>query len=444
MKKIWFLIPLASIQICALAQTKWSLRQCVDYALKHNIQIKQKQIEKESAGINLHTLKMSRLPDLNASASQSFDFGRSTTREGVKKDNSSSTMGVGISSSMPLFTGFRIPNQIEAGRLQLKAALYDIEKAKEDVSLNIISTFLQVLYNRELYLVAQDQNALYKKQTERAHELVLAGSVPESEWIQMRATLANSESQLVGSKTTLDLSLVDLAHLMELDDIAGFDIEVPRVDSVLIDDISQLNNMGSLIERAKTDRPALKSAEMRLAVSHRNLAVAKSGYYPTLSLGASYNNGYYYMYNLPDGASNSSFSDQMKQNASRSIGLSLSVPVFNRFETSGRVKQAKADIAMQQLSLDAARRTLVKEVQQAYLNAIAAREKMTAAQVSAGAAKVAQNYMKERFDAGKSTSFELNESNNRLVKALSEQIQAKYDFIFRCKILSFYSGKPLF
>jgi outer membrane protein len=133
----------------------------------------------------------------------------------------------------------------------------------------------------------------------------------------------------------------------------------------------------------------------------------------------------------------------MKQNASRSIGFSLSIPIFNRFETSGRVKQAKADIAMQQLSLDAAKRTLVKEVQQAYYNAVAAREKMRAAKASAEAAQMAQSYMKERFDAGKSTSFELNESNNRLLKSLSEQIQAKYDFIFRCKILGFYSGKPL-
>lgn len=420
------------------SQEKWTLRQCIDYALVHNIQIRQKKIDKESAEIQLQTSKNSRLPDLNGGMSQNFDFGRSLGRDNRIVDNNSASSGLSLSSNTPLFTGFRITNQIKANEWNVKAAMADLDKAREDISLNVASSFLQILYNREIYKVAKEQVTLSKDLSARAQERVKAGSAAESEVSEANATLAVKESDATTANTTLQLSLVELAQLLELDQVKGFDVAEPPIDSLMLSGLSGITDADAIFNQALVNRPSVKAAESRLEQSRNNLSIARSGYFPTLSFGASYNNGYYHTYNTE----NLSLANQLKQNSRRTLGFSLSIPIFNRFETRNQVKQAKNNILTQQLGLESVRKTLRKDVQQAYYNAVAARDKYNASRKSVEASQVAFRYAYDKYNAGKATSYEYNEASSRRLRSLSEEIQAKYELVFRCKILDFYMGRP--
>lgn len=436
-KGVCLVVGFLMVSLLSFGQEKWTLQQCIDYAMFHNIQIKQKTIDKESAEIQLHTSKMSRLPDLNGGVSQSFDFGRSLSRDNVIVDNNSASSGFSLSSNTPLFTGFRITNQIKANEWSVKAAMADLDKVKEDISLNIASSFLQILYNREIYKVAKEQIVLNKELVERAKERVKVGSAAESEVSEANATLAVKESDATTAYTNLQLSLVDLAQLLELDQVKDFDVIEPQLDSLILVGLSNITDAELIFNQALGARPSVKAAESRFEQSRRNLAIARSGYFPSLSFGASYSNGYYHTYN----SVNPSLSDQLNQNSRRTLGFSLSIPIFNRYETKDQVKLAKNNILQQQLALESVKKTLRKDIQQAYYNAVASRDKFNASRKSVEASQVAFRFAYDKYSAGKATSYEYNEANNRRLKALSEEIQAKYELVFRCKILDFYMGK---
>ncbi|MDD2799236.1 MAG: TolC family protein [Bacteroidales bacterium] len=443
MRILIIILCVLSVELVS-AQDKWTLQQCVDHALTHSIQIRQKVLAKESAETKLNTSKNSWLPDLNAGANQNFDFGRSTSRDGVIRDVNSMNLGLSINSSMPLFTGFRLSNQIEANRYNLLAANADIDKTKEAVALYVASGFLQVVYNKELNKVAIEQAKLSADQMQRTQILVSAGKLPESELFETRATNARDESEVTKTKSNLQLSLLDLAQLMEVEKIDNFDVDETLTDGMMVTGVVNIAEVEQTYHQSISSRPSMKEAEYRLEEGKRNLKIAKSGYYPTLSLGASYSNGYYYTYNLPVGLSNTGFGDQINQNGRNAIGLSLNIPIFNRFETRNQVKQAIIAISSSELNVENTRKELLKDVQQAYYNAVAARDKYNSAEKSLEASNIAYQYARDKFESGKSTSFEFNESNNRRLKSLSEKVQAKYDFIFRCKILDFYNGKSLY
>lgn len=434
-------IVILSIATCSFAQSKWSLRQCIEYAMKNNIQIKQKIIDNQTSQIQLNTAKMSRLPDLNAAINQNFNFGRSASRTNVIEDQNSSNSGINFSTSIPLFTGFRISNQIESYKWSVKATLADLDKIKEDVALNITSAYLQVIFNRELGKVATEQAKLSNEQVERTSSLVAAGKLPQSELYETQATKAKDESEVTRLNSQLQLSLLDLAQLIELEKVAGFDVEDPQADSMLINGMGNISDVENTFNSAVTNRPALKAAEYRLEEGKRNIKLAKSDYFPTLTFGANYTNGYYYTYNLPTGVYNPDFNSQVKNNGQSAIGLTLNIPIFNRFATRNRVKTAEMESEIRKINYENARKTLLKDIQQAYYNAVAARDKYRSAQKSVEASEMAFSFAKNKFEAGKATSYEFNETTNRRVKSLSEQVQAKYEFIFRCKILDFYNGK---
>ncbi len=437
-KGAYLVLGLLCITQLIFSQEKWTLRRCIDYALEHNIQIRQRKIDKESAEIQLNSSKNSRLPDLNGGMSQNFDFGRSLGRDNRIVDNNSASSGLSLSSNTPLFTGFRITNQIKANEWNVKAAMADLDKAREDISLNVASSFLQILYNREIYKVAKEQVTLSKELSARAQERVKAGSAAESEVSEANATLAVKESDATTANTTLQLSLVELAQLLELDQVRDFDVAEPPIDSLMLSGLSGITDADAIFNQALVNRPSIKAAEYRLEQSKNNLSVARSGYFPTLSFGASYNNGYYHTYN----AENLSLSSQLKQNSRRTLGFSLSVPIFNRYETRNQVRLAKNNFLSQQLGLENVRKTLRKDVQQAYYNAVAARDKYNASRKSVEASQIAFRYAYDKYNAGKATSYEYNEASNRRLRSLSEEIQAKYELVFRCKILDFYMGRP--
>ena len=461
MKTIIFLVcSLFCFGIYAQDTKKWTLEECINYAVEHNIDIRQRELNRQNAAINVNTSKMSRFPNLNANVGQDWRFGRGLTEKNIYENQTSSSTGFGINSSTPIFTGFRINNEIEKSKLDWEAAGQNLEKAKEDLALNIASLFLQVLFNKELLKINEEQLSLSKSQVKRTEQLVEVGKVPASQLFDIKAQVAKDEVSVTQARNNLQLSLLDLAQNLELERNVSFDIATPELGDVVGDNIQSILPPDNIYDNAVGFKPQIKEQELRAESAKRSLKIAQSGYMPTLSLGLGYSNAYYYNYTMegreivtnnpadPDNPiittwRNASLSNQLKDNAGQYISLNLNIPIFNRFAVRNQVRAAKLNIENQQLALENVKKTLFKEIQTAYLNAITAQEKYRSSVKSVAASQESFKYAQERYEIGKSSVFEFNEARTRLIQSLSEEIQSKYDFIFRSKILDFYNGLPI-
>lgn len=423
---------------------EWTLKQCIEYAIEHNIDVQQYVLEQQNQEIRLNTTRYSRLPNLGVNMGQNFYFGRGPGRDGTYQDQTQATTSLQASTNASLFSGFRINNQLKVNKLDLQAAVEELNRAKEDLSLNITSYFLQVLFNKELLKIAEEQVSLNKEQVQQTELLVREGKSPESELYDARAALAKEELNLTQAANNLKLSLLDLSQLLNLGTVEGFDVKTPDLEQVIFQETGALLTPAEVYTQFVAYRPAIKAAEFRLQSSERSLKVAKADYYPSLSLNAGYSNAYYHTYHLSGLESNPSFSTQLDRNGSESVGVSLNIPLFSRMAIRGQVRSARISIEKQQLYLENARQNLYKEIQQAYYNAVAAHEKYRSSEKAVQASRVAFQYEEQKYKAGRSTSYQFNDIKTRLAKALSEEAQAKYDFIFRTKILDFYSGKALY
>jgi outer membrane protein len=417
----------------ASAQKQWTLQECIRHAKENSITVKMQHISQQNQEIRLNTAKNRRLPDLSASTDQRFSFGRSASLidNSYQNQNSSSTY-FSLSTSVPLFTGFQIPNNIAAARLDLQAAIADFETAKEDIELAVISAYLQILYNKELLEIARNQKTLSAQQLERIEEMYKLGKESEAQVYEVKSQTANDELAIVQAKNDLQLSILNLTQLLELPSPENFDVETPSVNT----DFILPSNPEQTYENALTTRAAIRAGEYRLASSEKAVKVARSAYFPQLSFGAGYSNNYYKI----NGSDNSSFSRQLKNNESKYIGFSLNIPVFNRFETRNNIRAAKLSVKNQELQLENTKKSLYKDIQQAYYNATGAKEKYTSSEIALESAKKAYEFAEEKFENGRSTTYEYNDARNNLMKASANLSQAKYDYIFRKKILDFYNG----
>ena len=425
------------------APRQWTLEECIRYAIANNITLKQQAQEQEARKIELNTSQNSWLPNLNASFSQNLGFGRSPSRDGVIVDYNSANSNFQISLNMPVFDGFKIPNSIAARKLDLLAATEALNKAKDDVAVGVASYYLQVLYNKEIMNIAELQANLTKDQVTRTEALVNAGRVPMSQLYDIKAQLAKDEVTLTEAHNNVKLALLDLIQALELERLAAdFDIVQPDINDAMFDNLGSMLPPDDIYDNAVLVKPQIKQQEYLLESQKKMLKIAQADYYPSLYFGASYGNGYYNYFGSK-GMVNVPFSDQIRQNEQKGVGLSLNIPIFNRFSFRNNVRQARVGIINRELMMESSKKTLYKEIQQAYFNASAAHEKYVASEKAVTASKEAFTYAEERYSTGKSTVFEYNDSKTKYAQSLSEQAQAKYDFIFRTKILDFYNGKQI-
>ena len=448
MKQVISSIALASFLFCLPAGAQEapkqsSLEECIRYAIENNIDLKQKELERQNQEVTLHTSKYSWLPNLNASINENFGFGRSESKDGLIVDRNSANTSASIQLSMPIFDGFKIPNDIAARKLDLKASIETLNKAKEDLSINVASYYLQVLYNKEMLKIAELQVALSSEQVTKTEALYNAGKVPESQLYDMKAQLAKDEVTLTESRNNVKLALLDLTQALELErDGENFDVLEPETGDAVEQYMSSIIPPDQVYDYAVGVKPQVKEQEYLLESQKKMLKVAQAGYYPKLNFSAGYSNGYYH--NFGDGDyNNAPFSDQLKNNGQKSIGFSLSIPIFNRFQVRNSVRSARIAIHNRELLMENTKKTLYKEIQQAYYNATAAQEKYVSSDKSVDASKIAFSYAEERYGAGKSTVFEYSEAKTKYAQSLAEQTQSKYNFIFRAKILDFYNGTPI-
>lgn len=421
----------------ALSQEKWDLEKCISHAIENNLSIKQQEATKDQSDVELNTAKWSRLPNLSGSASHSFNFGRSLQANNTYQSLNTQNTSFGLNTSIPLFTGMQIPNNIALAKLNLKAAIEDLNKAKENISIQVAQAYLQVLFNEELAGVAHAQVDLSQEMLMQKEEYFKNGKASEAEWYEAKARVAQDQLSAVQADNNLKLALLDLSQLLELPSPDNFGIVSPDIN--LDKYFDKISSPSEIYNEAILSKPSIKAAQYRLEGAERSVKIAKSAYYPQLSFGAGINTNYYNV----SGKVNNGFGVQLKDNFSQYLGFQLSIPLFNRFSTRNQVRSAKIRKITLNWQLEESKKTLYKEIQQAYYNAVGAESRFESSVTADKAAEASFNLMKEKYSEGKANATEYNESRTAWMKAVSEKIQAKYDYIFRTKILDFYRGVPL-
>ncbi len=414
----------------------WTLDDCIGFAQRNNLDVQRRSLQVEKSDVELSTAKYSRLPDLNASVGADASFGRVLSSDNTYQTKNQTSGSLNVSASVPLFQGMRINHQIKAGKLDLAAAVEDLERAREDVAIHVMTLYLEVLYNKEMVGVAERQLTLSTQQAERSRALAAAGKQPESTVYESDALVASNRMTLTQARNDLQLALLNLSQALNRESAAGFDIVDPALDSVALAALHRLGSADDVYAYAAENRPHIRAERLRLESSEHSAAIARSALYPSLSLSGGYGTGVY-------SADQDKFWTQMRHNSREYVGVSLNVPIFNRRATRNSIRTAQIAVRSQQLAVTEAERELRKLIEQAWYNADASYAKYRSAEAAAASARIAFAYEERKAEAGRSTVFDFNDAKTRMEKAEADAVQAKYEFVFRSKILDFYRGKPL-
>ncbi|MBO5455162.1 MAG: TolC family protein [Muribaculaceae bacterium] len=409
--------------------TAWSLDSCITYAIEHNLTIKSQDIEQMGGELSVTEAKDRFLPTLSAGANQSWDFGRGLTSENTYANRNTSMFGWNANLSLPLFQGLSAVRQLKYAHANLKMLTEQKEAAKDEVTLSVISYYLQALYSREMLAVNEEKARLSKVQLERQRTLLEAGKVPEVDVIQAEAQVANDELSVVTAGNDYQLALIDLAKVLEFEDVENFEI-LPLPDEAV-----NLLSADEVYNNALNSNHSILAARQSIDVADKAITVAKSGYLPRLNFNAGLGSSYYTV----SGIDGSSFGKQMRDNFSKTLGFSLSVPIFDAFSTRNQIRQAKVRRLNAELNLIQQQSELHKTIRQAYYQALGAEKKYQAGETAVSAAKAALDAMTEKYNYGKANATEWEQTQSTYITSLAQQVQAKYEMILRNRILLFYN-----
>ena len=434
---------------------KWTLKECIDYALEHNLSVKRATQTTELRKEDIATAKGNFLPGVSASASQNFNFGSFfDPGAAIRVSTDTRSNGFSLNTQMNLFNGFSNKNNLIQSKTSYEASKLDLEKMKNDISLNIVNLYLNVLFNKENLKIAQSQVVISSEQLKRTKELVDAGVQPKGNLLEVEATKVNDENAVVTAENNLALSLLDLSQLLQIPN-QRFDIkEIPvNISSVAL----LYDNTEEIFSKAVESQPEIKSAELALENAETGVKIAKSGYLPTLSLSAGLRSVYTHRQGQeddffipvdrtdptgPQRLIKNGFFDQLDGNLGESYGFNLSIPIFNRGQVKARVNRAKINQEISKINLDDSKRALRESIERAYINARATLKEYEAAEKSVKAQEQSFEFAQERYNLGATNSFDFEQVKNRLVNAQAKLINAKYNFVFRTKVLEFYYGIP--
>ncbi len=461
-----FVFLIVSLQ--AQQQSVWTLEDCISHALENNLNIQQQKLGVDLAGENLRQTKAARFPNLNTNASHSYSYGRTLdpitnefATERVQTNNFS------ISSGMTLFGGFQIRNSIERDRFELQASQYDVERMEQDISLAVASSYLQILFAKELVEIASSQLEITRQQVDRTEKLVDAGTLARGSLLTIMAQEATEELQLVNAQNQLRLAYLDLMQLLDLREDIDFEIDVPDIEMVQSPTLDQ--SPLQIYETASQIQPGVRSADIQLASAEKTYEIARGARSPVLSLSGSMGTGYSEArlqiseiietdpQMIGQTASGEAvfapafdfktevipFWDQLDENLNRSVGLFLRIPIFNNYQVRSNIGRSRIGMEQARLQRQLVRDQLYKTIEQSHQDALAAFHRYQATQKNVDALQEAFRYTEQRFNVGMVNSLEYNDAKNRLTAAQSELLQAKYDYVFRTQILEFYVGNPL-
>lgn len=427
---------LVSLLVLLQVSGPWSLQDCITHALDNNITVKQSELTVQQNEIELQTSKLSRLPDLSGSASENFSFGRGLTADNTYANANTTSTGFTLGGSIPVFQGFRTNHTIAMNKMNLAAATADLEKARDDVRIAVAQAYIEILYDKEILEVAKGQIVIDSLQVERLEIMERSGKASSAEVSAQKASLAQSQLSAVQAENNLNLAILTLTQLLELPSPEGFDIVEPSTEAL---EIGLLMRPEAIYEQALQCKPAIKAQESKLEYSTTNIKLAQSGWYPSISLSGGIGTNFYTSSNM----ASASFADQMKNNFSQFVGLSLSIPIFDKLQTRNSVRQARLQQANAQYQLESTKKSLYKEIQQAYYNAVASQSKYESSEIAAASALESFELMTAKYEGGKANITEFNESRNKYLEAQSNLVQARYEHLFQTKLLDFYCGEEL-
>ncbi len=422
------------------AQERWDLQKCFDYAIENNIQIKQQGLNTQYNQNLVKQAKNDKLPNLNAQFSNEYAFGRSLTYDNTYDNINSASVSGALSTSMTLFDGMTLSNTVKQRELDLQVTMQELQKTKDDIMLSIAAEYLKILFAEEVLAVDSANIEVTKQQINRTSQLVNAGSLAKGALLEIEAQLAREELQLVNDLNSVQLAYLNLYQFLDLPMTESFKIEKPTLPELQAN--LTIMNAFDVFNNAINIRPEIKAAQLRVESASKALQIAKGSQYPTLSFGANYYNLYNNQYSDIYGES-ISFGDQLKNNGRSSLGVSLAIPIFNRFQVKSGISNSELQIADYQYQLQSARNVLRKEIEQVYINALASLNSYLSTEKAVASMQEAFRYTEEKFNVGMINSVEYNQSKSNLTSAQSDLIQAKYEYIFRTKILDFYNGIPI-
>ncbi len=435
MKKLAIALFVFFLQLNLFAQQKkWTLQECVEYALENNISIKQSELDIDNAELNKTDAIGNLIPSLNGSVQYSRNTGASINPVTNQFENEvfSSYTG-GINSSLTLFDGLRNIRQLQRSKLTILASQYQMEQMENDIALMVANAYLDVLLNKANLQSLQTQNQLTLEQLERTQELVDAGTLPQGDILEIRANNAQDQQQIVQAKNNIQIALINLAQLLLIKDYENFNI-VDEGYEIISTSLAE-KPVGEIINKAQETRPEVKIAEKSVELAEKDLQIARGSYYPTLSAFFNYNTRY-----SDNDVFDRDFMKQIYQNDGTSYGLRLNIPILNGLSSRTNVKRNKINLQRTEYQLEQAKLDLESNVYQAYVDAKGSAEAYEAALQALTSQEKAFEYATERFEVGLTNSFDYSQSKQRYDNAKINVNQAKYDYIFKLKVLELYFG----
>ena len=436
--KFLLLVSLFFVSL-GFSQKKWTLKECVDHALANNITIKQNSLSVELAELNVKTAKGNFLPGLSASTGGNLSFGSSF--DPVSQNRVSNTLyggSISLSSGITVFNGYRNLNSYKQAQLGVESSKLDLEKIENDISLFVVNGYLNILFAKENLNVAKVQAEISKKQVEAAKERYDAGVIPKGDLLNVQSTAANDQQNVITRENTLTIALLNLAQSLQISS-QGFDvleINVGSPSAALLYD-----NADMVYQKALTNQPQIKRAQLAIDNANLNIEIAKGAYLPTISASASASTNYGFDLDLPAGFQNTKLFTQLDDNLGYGIGFNVSIPIFNRTQTKTNIARQVVNRESSKVALDNQKLQLQQTIEQAFVDSKAAAKTYEAANISLEAQKEAFKNAQESFNLGAMTLFDFDLVRNRLVSAESALIRAKYDYVFKTKILQFYYGE---
>jgi outer membrane protein len=428
----------------------WSLQECIQYAIDNNIQIKQQELQTIFQENTLEQSKLNLLPTINGQASHNFSFNRTldqTTYQYVDQNGQTDQFYIG--GSLNLFNGLQNYNTIRRNKYNLLASEHDLQGIKDNISLNIALAYLQILLNSELVTATDNQLQITRQQIEKTRKMYDAGSIARGNLLQIEAQAASEELQLINLKNQLDISYLTLTQLLELESPDGFSIVVPQIsidtNTIITGDVDEI------FSQAQGLRPEIKSAELNLQASELDLKIAQGARSPRLSMshsaGTMYSNIRQKIISIDPMTGpvygEYPFREQLDDNLNYGFGFTLNVPILNGWQVNKNIANSKINIDNYRYNLEAEKKNLYKKIQQAYADAVASLKKYSASVKAVASMEESFRYTEQKFDVGMVTPVDYNAAKTQLLNAQSDMSQAKYEFIFKTKVLDFYKGLPL-
>lgn len=412
------------------AQRAWTLDSCINYALTHNVEVRQRINAARQGELAVIEAKDRVLPNLSGYGSQNFSFGRGLTADNTYANRNTSSFSVGAQLSVPLFQGLRVVRSVKYAETSLKALVEQSEAIKDDVAINVMAAFLQVLYSRETLGVARTSLGISKDELRRREILLDAGKIPELDLYEARAQVSRDELAVVNAQNDSVMALLDLTNLLDIENDGSFDI-IP-----LMEDIMPIPSLEEVWTNMQMANHTLRAAVIRKQAAGENVEVAKTGYIPTLSFNAGLATNYY----KTSGFQNESFAAQMRHNFSKSLGFSLNIPIFDGFSTRNSISRARLEQLNADLDLDNTRKQLYKTISTAHAQAVAAGSKEKASGAAVENTKVAFDAMTVKYDNGRANATEYEKAKADYINALADRLQASYERQLRIRILRHYNN----